>query len=175
MSRYDYIMEAPGRFDFLEVIEKENPYRDMSTGRYTTGPGGSGPIIGSGAGPGSGSYTNAAADLQARIKRGEISTKLDVKKQSKHIKGSKKYNEAIKEGKHPSLLTIDSKQQQALIDQHTKTGDAQRKPDGSIRIRFVHSSPIGVFVSKDGSRQVLTCRGQSHYSKSGAHIVPDIP
>ena len=165
MSRYDHILEmnGQGRFDILEIVEKANPYRNPKNGQYTTGPGGSG------------TTTSAAIALQNGIKSGRISTTLDAKKQAKHIKGSNQYNKAIREGEHPSTLSINQKQQQALINKYTASGAPYMRKDGSIRVRFHHSSTIGTYVSRDGSVTSPTSRGQIHFSSSGAHIVPDLP
>lgn len=165
MGNYDHILEVigSGRFDFLVTVEKENPYRDPKTGQYTTGPGGAA------------STGDAATALRDGIRSGKISTRLDRKKQAKHIKGSDRYNKAIREGLNPSILTIDQKQQQDLINTYTKTGTPRMRENGSIRVRFTHSSIISIYVSKDGSIQLPTPKGQIHYSKTGAHIVPDKP
>ncbi len=167
MSRYDYILEL-SRFDVIEVA-KENPYHDPKTGQFTSAPGGRAPS----AGPSKSQGT--MAELQGRIARGEVSTALDIKKQSKHIKGSKEYLKARKEGKFPSWLSIGAGEQQAIIDKYTKTGKAYRQNDGTIRVRFNHSDTIGAYVSRDGNITKITSKGQIHYSKSGAHIVPDDP
>ena len=165
MGNYDHILEVAGsgRFDFLVTVEKENPYRDPKTGQYTTGPGGAA------------STGDAATALRDGIRSGKISTRLDRKKQAKHIKGSDRYNKAIREGLHPSTLSIDQRQQQALINTYTKTGTPFLRKNGSVRVRFHHSSTIGTYVSSDGSIAKPTQRGQIHFSSSGAHIVPDLP
>jgi len=163
MSRYDHILELDGPDRFDCIIEKENPYRDPKNGQYTTGPGGAS------------AATTAAAALRDGIKSGKISTRLDMKKQAKHIKGSDQYKKAIREGLHPSTLSIDRKQQQALINKYTAAGEPYMRKNGSVRVRFHHSSTIGTYVSRDGSVAKSTPRGQIHYSNSGAHIVPDLP
>ncbi len=98
-----------------------------------------------------------------------------MKKQNKHIEGTEEYKKAIKAGNHPSRLTIDSKEQQRLVDKYVKEGKATKRGDGSIRIKFTHGEIIGVCVSEDGSKEQNTNTGMIHFSKTGTHIVPDIP
>ena len=128
------------------------------------------------------SAPNAASSIQAvrktlneRIANGTLSTKLDVKKQNKHIVGSKQYSQYIAQGRHPSTLDMPEKDRQKFVDKYIKDGEPQLRRDGSIRIQFEHSSNIGTWKSEDGSQTAETNCGSIHLSKTGAHIVPEEP
>ncbi len=117
----------------------------------------------------------AREELNRRIESGAAKTKVDAKKQAKHIVGSKAYNNAIKADLHPSRLTLNAEETQAVVDKYIKTGHAGKHKDNSIRVKFTHDRSIGIYVSADGSIEQETCRGTIHISKSGTHIVPDTP
>ena len=135
-----------------------------------------GKFVESGGSSDTSSATNAARDeLNARIADGRISTKLDTKKQDKHIEGTKQYKKAIAAGKHPSILDVAESDRQALVDKYIKEGMPSIRRDGSIRIDFVHDSEIGTSISVDGSESSRTNHGEIHLSNSGAHIVPLMP
>lgn len=155
--------------DIMKWNEDDHPRDDA--GKFSDSGGGSG----SGTDSGAGGAKSASDELNDRIASGAISTTLDSVKQNKHIEGTKEYQKAIKVGKHPSKLTIGADEQQQLIDRYTKEGTARTWPDGSIRVSFTHNSTIGTCFSADGKSEVETSSGKIHYSKSGAHIVPDWP
>ena len=117
----------------------------------------------------------AREELDERIQSGTVKTSVNTKRQNKHYDGSSEYKKAIKNGEHPSRLTLSLQETQKLINKYTKEGTAVKRRDGTIRVRFVHNHSIGTYVNQDGTISSQTSRGQIHYSKLGAHIVPDKP
>ncbi len=115
---------------------------------------------------------SARAELDERLSSSAVSTKLDSKKQDKHIEGTKAYKNAIAKGIHPSRLTIDQNEIPTLIDRYTKEGEARILDNGSIRVTFTYDKPIGVSCNPSGAKESVTSVGEIHYSKTGAHIVP---
>ena len=114
-------------------------------------------------------------ELDARIADGRISTKVNTSAQNKHIEGTKKYNNRVAAGEHPSTVSLSKDEQKAVIDKYIKEGEPFFKGDGSIRVRFSHSSSIGTYRSKDGKVETQTKNGTLHLSKDGIHIVPAKP
>lgn len=120
------------------------------------------------------SDTAEKKEFKKKIANGEISTKLSMKAQSKHHKGSDRYNQAVANGQNPSVVTVSDSEVQKIIDTHSSTGKHFKFADGTIRVRFVHTEIIGVYVDRNGNKKD-TKRGTVHFSRKGAHIVPADP
>lgn len=107
------------------------------------------------------------------IKEGRISTKLDTAKQSKHTKGSARYNKAIARGDHVSTIDLSDKDIQKIIDSNSGKGTAY-----SNGIQFKETidaeKKVGTYVDAVGN-EAETSRLTIHYSSTGCHAVPARP
>ena len=117
----------------------------------------------------------AKRNLQDAIANGSLKTKIKAKKHNKHVEGSPEYEKALADGENEyiSTLSVSADEAQALVDTYSGTGSV-RENNGQFKETFVHSSPIGTYVDKQGNK-VETNRGTIHYSKDGSHIVPARP
>lgn len=111
--------------------------------------------------------------LKDALDGGAISKTLNKSRQSKHTKGSPKYNKAVADGKKVSVITLSDEEVQKVIEQHSGKGHIYTR-NGHFKETFEHSSPLGVYVSESGE-EAETSRGTIHYSKDGSHLVPARP
>lgn len=111
--------------------------------------------------------------LAAKIQSGNLSTKLDVGKQSKHVKGSAAYNKSVKSGIYPSYTTNTNQKLQKIIN--NCNGTVLVRKNGSIVRIGKDSSFKGVCVNSTMGAGTPTTRFTIHHSKTGAHIVPAHP
>lgn len=125
------------------------------------------------------------AEYDRLLAEGAFSKRVNPQKQSRHIVGSKEWNQRVEklaEGEMlPSSLSIDAKEAQRLVDElggngtiyvkHKRNGDVQVKEtcktaDGSI---------IGTWRDSRTGQVAETDRFTIHYSKTATHIVPATP
>lgn len=94
--------------------------------------------------------------------------KINVKKQNRHIPGTREYID----GK--SILSVDA---QELINQYAGTGDILISSSGKLinRERVSAKEVIGIYKSEDGKIELETKNFTIHYSKNGPHIIPARP
>lgn len=111
--------------------------------------------------------------LAAKIQSGNLSTKLDVGKQSKHVKGSAAYNKSVKSGIYPRYTTNTNQELQKIIN--NCNGTVLVRKNGSIVRIGKDSSFKGVCVNSTIGAGTPTTRFTIHHSKTGAHIVPAHP
>lgn len=118
------------------------------------------------------------AILKAAIESGEVSTKIRLQQQSKHIEGTPQFEQyrvsRAAKGKTPqSILGISALEAQALVDEYAGSGnvDVKKGKNGTIKIvEFCDSDRVvGQYYDK-GYRD--TKRFEIFYSKRGAHVVP---
>lgn len=112
--------------------------------------------------------------LKNAIADGTVSTKLDKKKQGAHVKGNPMYEERVRNGEHPSYITVGKMEIQKIINQYSGTGEA-RIVNGQYKEVVSTDSILGVYVHQYSGEEFPTTRGTIHYSKSGAHLVPAKP
>ena len=151
----------------FDKIKSGNPHTDGGAGSGNHGhkgvpgrQGGSLPRVASGV-------------ISAAIKNGGISTRLDKKKQSKHRKGSKKYNDAVAKGDKVSYFTIDDSEIQKIIIKKAGTGTGYGR-NGQYKEVIDTGKNIAVHASMSGKESVSS-RITIHYGKNGCHAVPASP
>ena len=115
----------------------------------------------------------AAGTISKAIQNGEISTKLDRTKQSKHHKGSKRYNTAVASGSKVSYFSIDDNEIQEIVRNKAGTGTGYGK-NGQYKEIVDTGKIVAVHASRKGVES-QTSRITIHYSKSGCHVVPASP
>lgn len=112
------------------------------------------------------------SELKAKIESGEISTKLDKKKQGRHVVGNPDYEKRIANGETPSCITVSKMKIQEIINSKSLTGEIQSPSKGQYQELITADEDFGIFVSLVTHKQYTTNRGVIHYSKSGTHLVP---
>lgn len=119
----------------------------------------------------------SSVEITQKVKRGEISLKVNKEHYEKHFRGSKQfnayYNSRLKKGLNKqSILTIDMEEAQALINKHSGKGvvtyTKKMKPRLEEEVNF--NKIIGYYVQN--GKEYPTTKGRIYYSKNGAHIVP---
>ena len=121
-----------------------------------------------------GSLPAASTDaLKEAIGSGKISTKLNRSSQSKHTKGSKKYNDAVAKGDHVSYMSVGDDEIQEIIS--SKSGTGQAYSDGSQFKETIDAGKVvGVYLTARGEEKETT-RLTIHYGAKGSHAVPASP
>ena len=92
-------------------------------------------------------------------------------RQGKHIKGHNNYENAVKNGKNPSIFEGTIEEAQKLADEFAGKGQ-KIKPDLE-RVNF--KNVIGKFFDINKQQYIDTTWGTIRYSKDGVHIVPSNP
>ena len=92
-------------------------------------------------------------------------------RQDKHIKGHNNYENAVKNGKNPSIFEGTIEEAQKLTDEFAGKGQ-KIKPDLE-RVNF--KNVIGKFFDINKQQYIDTTWGTIRYSKDGVHIVPSNP
>ena len=92
-------------------------------------------------------------------------------RQDKHIKGHNNYENAVKNGKNPSIFEGTIEEAQKLADEFAGKGQ-KIKPDLE-RVNF--KNVIGKFFDINKQQYIDTTWGTIRYSKDGVHIVPSNP
>lgn len=111
--------------------------------------------------------------LKEAIATGSISTKLSRSKQSKHKKGTAKYNNAIAKGNHVSYMTVDDDEIESIVKTKSGTG----KPYGGgqhFKETVDAGKPVGVYLNERGEEKETT-RVTIHYGSKDCHVVPASP
>jgi phage-related protein (TIGR01555 family) len=114
-----------------------------------------------------------AEALKEAIATGSISTKLSRSKQSKHKKGTAKYNNAIAKGNHVSYMTVDDDEIESIVKTKSGTG----KPYGGgqhFKETVDAGKPVGVYLNERGEEKETT-RVTIHYGSKDCHVVPASP
>lgn len=111
--------------------------------------------------------------LKEAIATGSISTKLSRFKQSKHKKGTAKYNNAIAKGNYVSYMTVDDDEIESIVKTKAGTG----KPYGGgqhFKETVDAGKPVGVYLNERGEEKETT-RVTIHYGSKDCHVVPASP
>ena len=105
--------------------------------------------------------------IKNMLDSGKIKSKIDPKKQSKHIKGSD-----YKSGK--SYIYGNEQTAQQLVNKLAGTGllIKDRHGNWTNKERVINNAPIGVSISNKTGKSIETNEATIHYSKTGTHIVP---
>lgn len=114
-----------------------------------------------------------AEALKEAIAAGSISTKLSRSKQSKHRKGTAKYNRAVAKGYHVSYMTVDDDEIESIVKTKSGTG----KPYGGgqhFKETVDAGKPVGVYLNERGEEKETT-RVTIHYGSADCHVVPASP
>lgn len=114
-----------------------------------------------------------AEALKEAIATGSISTKLSRSKQSKHKKGTAKYNRAVAKGYHVSYMTVDDDEIESIVKTKSGTG----KPYGGgqhFKETVDAGKPVGVYLNERGEEKETT-RVTIHYGSADCHVVPASP
>lgn len=114
-----------------------------------------------------------AEALKEAIAPGSISTKLSRSKQSKHKKGTAKYNRAVAKGYHVSYMTVDDDEIESIVKTKAGTG----KPYGGgqhFKETVDAGKPVGVYLNERGEEKETT-RVTIHYGSKDCHVVPASP
>lgn len=105
--------------------------------------------------------------------------KIDKYLQSKHHVGGERYLKYMESHEYePSLLTIDSKQEQDLVDKYHGTGIWKLNKNGEIipkELIIDHKSMIGIAIDNRNGNSADTQFFSIHYGKNGTHITPAYP
>lgn len=117
----------------------------------------------------------AKTQLINAIKNGEISTKLNKRKQAKHKKGSERYNECIAKGENPSYTELSNMEIQKIINNYSTKGKVYKEPDGQFKEIIKLDYNFGFYVDRASGKAIETHRGTIHYAKDGTHLVPADP
>jgi len=97
------------------------------------------------------------------------SCKISRKKQDKHIKGTDKYDKAVRKGENPSFVTADAKE---MLKQGAGKGHMCAK---NCEV-FDYKKNIGYYVNEFTGAKYKTTRATIHYDTYGnAHVVPARP
>lgn len=98
--------------------------------------------------------------------------KLKASAQSKYQAGSKKYNDAVAQGKKVSTLSIPDEEVQSLVTSKSGTGTVYvNRKTGQLKETIDCGKPVGEYVSMSGKKSQTT-RLTVHHSKDGYHAVP---
>lgn len=117
----------------------------------------------------------AEDELNGRIKAGKISLSVDSKKQSKHVKGSRKYDEAVKKGDRPSYTDNTDKELQDIVQRAQGKGSVMVRANGSIVRTSSDGAFKGTYVDLATGEEKPTTRFTIHHSSTGTHVVPAKP
>ena len=93
-------------------------------------------------------------------------------RQGKHIKGHNNYENAVKNGKNPSIFEGTIEEAQKLTDEFAGKGKWDKLCHKEV-VDF--GKIIGERVDPETGIGTPTTRGTIHYSKKGVHIVPAKP
>lgn len=117
----------------------------------------------------------AENQLNSLIERGKISLSVDSQKQSKHTKGSKKYNNAIQKGDNPSYTENTDQELQGIVSRAQGKGTVLVRANGSIVRVSSDSTFKGTYVDKHTGTETPTTKFTIHHSITGTHVVPAKP
>ncbi len=113
--------------------------------------------------------------IKERINDGELSTRIHIGRQNKHIEGTKEYLDKYKDGSNPQgVLTISKDEAQKLIDKFQGTGTKGKNNKNGEWTEFVDADTIIGKYYRNG-QYWDTKRFVIHYSKKGSHIIPVQP
>lgn len=122
------------------------------------------------------------AILKEKIANGEISTAIRPQVQARHIEGTAEFErykvQRFAKGQTPqSILTINAKEAQEIVDKYACTGTVTIKTpkDAPIEIREYKNvdKVIGQYYKNNAFHS--TKRAIIVYAKKGTHIIPTIP
>lgn len=117
----------------------------------------------------------AENQLNSLIKQGKVSLSVDFQKQSKHTKGSPKYNNAIQKGENPSYTENTDQELQAIVSRAQGKGIVLVRANGSM-VRISSDSAFkGTYVDKQTGVETPTTKFTIHHSITGTHVVPAKP
>ena len=118
---------------------------------------------------------DAEDELNDNIKNGKISLNVDSKKQSKHVRGSKKYNLAVQGGGKPSYTDNTDEELQGIVQRAQGKGSVKVRANGSI-VRVASDDAFkGTYVDLATGEEKPTTRFTIHHSSTGTHVVPAKP
>lgn len=146
-----------------EFSESDHPRAE--NGQFTEGGGGS-------SGSKKGFITGTKEDLDAAVKSGRAKMKLKSSAQSKHRKGTKKYNDAVARGDKVSILSISDDEVRKFVTSKSGTGKIfVNRSTGQIKETIDCGQTVGEYISKKGKAS-QTSLLTIHHSKDGYHAVP---
>lgn len=117
----------------------------------------------------------AENQLNSLIKQGKVSLSVDFQKQSKHTKGSPKYNNAIQKGENPSYTENTDQELQEIVSRAQGKGIVLVRANGSM-VRISSDSAFkGTYVDKQTGVETPTTKFTIHHSITGTHVVPAKP
>lgn len=118
---------------------------------------------------------DAEDELNDKIKNGKISLNVNSKKQSKHVRGSKKYNLAVQGGDKPSYTDNTDEELQGIVQRAQGKGSVKVRANGSI-VRVASDDAFkGTYVDLATGEEKPTTRFTIHHSSTGTHVVPAKP
>ena len=94
-------------------------------------------------------------------------------KQSKHILGQNNYENALLQGKTPSIFYGTIEDAQRLVDEFAGTGEILPQNHNIERVNF--GRVVGKYVDETTKESCETTWGTIRYAKDGVHIVPSNP
>lgn len=184
---------APDRFlknIFTETVENparsgiiEERYNDGShytkdehgrfTGSTSTGGGSGGSSSGGGSSESSSSGENNSNKqrLQKMIENGDVTLKINETIQNRHYKGTKEYNDFLRDGVEKSYFTVPQTELQKILNEKNTTGSIRIDRAGVAREIFDCGKP----VAYDTQLKVNTSFVKVHYSKKKTHLSPHTP
>lgn len=111
--------------------------------------------------------------IAEKIKNGEYGIKLKHQKYLQHIKGTKQFDNAVRDrGRDQSYLIISESEAQKIIHDYAGLGLIKKNNNGEIPSREYISVGRIIGYYPSGGGFIGTTRVMIVYSKTGAHIVP---
>lgn len=111
-------------------------------------------------------------DIETAVKTGRVKMALKSSAQSKHRKGSPKYEKAVASGKKVSTVSISNTEIKKLVAERSGSGTVYvNRKTGQIKETIDCGKPVGEYISASGAKSQTT-RLTIHHSKDGFHAVP---
>ena len=109
--------------------------------------------------------------LQEMIKNGDVTLKINETIQNRHYKGTKEYNDFLKNGVEKSYFTVPQTELQKILNEKNTTGSIRIDRAGVAREIFDCGKP----VAYDTQLKVNTPFVKVHYSQKKTHLSPHTP
>lgn len=169
---------AMGKSSQIPLTDEENESIIENEIRKWVTIGGRHVLLGKDDGSGGGSSANKAYDnaeerrslFSEKLASGKISAKINPEKQARHKMGDPRYIDGR------SYVTATDEQLQEFSDKCTKSGDVHIRNNGTqFTVTNTADYQIGVDIDDVTNKKTPTNRATTHYSKTGAHVVPSKP
>lgn len=144
----------------------QNPETGLMEGSTGGGSGG-----GSSGSSSSGGSSSNKERLQEMIKNGDVTLEINEIIQNRHYKGTKEYNEFLKNGVEKSYFTVPQSELQDFLYKNATKGKIFISSAGDVKERFDFDKPIAF----DTVLKRETTWATVSYSKKTTHFSPYSP